>query len=186
MAIVQRFSFFNLHSKSMKLLKVTLFLTLFLCLSTVIFAQKNKSLAENFSAETMDGQTVELDSLKGKVVVLTFWSTKCAICESEIPKLNKIANNYKGKDVVFLGLTTDNPTKVESFLKMKPFNFNIIPSSFGVLLKYADRDNSGRMNIGFPAYFVVNQAGEIEMKDSGWDKTEKLNTQINRLLTSGK
>jgi peroxiredoxin len=170
----------------MKLLKVTLFLIFVLCLSTVIFAQKNKPLAENFSAETMSGQTVELDSLKGKVVVLTFWSTKCQICESEIPKLNKIADSYKGKDVIFLGLTTDNQTKVESFLKMRPFNFNIIPDSFGVLMKYADRDSSGRMSIGFPAYFVVNQAGEIEMKDSGWDKTEKLNTQINRLLTTGK
>ena len=186
MVIAQRDNFFNLQSKFMKLLKVSLGFIFVLCLSTVIFAQKTKTLAENFSAETMDGQNVELDSLKGKVVVLTFWSTKCAICESEIPKLNKIANNFKGKDVVFLGLTTDNSTKVESYLKMRPFNFNIIPDSFGVLFKYADKDSSGRMNIGFPAYFVVNQAGEIEMKDSGWDKTEKLNTQINRLLTTSK
>jgi peroxiredoxin len=170
----------------MKLLKVFLCLAFVLCFALAGFAQKSKPLAENFSAETMSGQTVELDSLKGKVVVLTFWSTKCAICESEIPKLNKIADNYKGKDVVFLGLTTDNETKVESYLKMRPFRFDIIPNSFGVLLKYADKDSSGRMNIGFPAYFVVNQTGEIEMKDSGWDKTEKLNTQINRLLTTGK
>ena len=69
---------------------------------------------------------------------------------------------------------------------MKPFNFNIIPSSFGILLKYADRDREGNLNMGYPAYFLVNQAGEIEMKDSGWDKTEKLNTQINRLLASAK
>ena len=150
------------------------------------FGQKSKAMAENFSAATMDGQTVELDSLKGKVVLITFWSTKCPICESEIPKLNRIATSYKDKDVVFLGLTTDNPTRVESFLKMKPFNFNIIPSSFGILLKYADRDREGNLNMGYPAYFLVNQAGEIEMKDSGWDKTEKLNTQINRLLASGK
>ena len=150
------------------------------------FGQKSKAMAENFSAAAMDGQTVELDSLKGKVVLITFWSTKCPICESEIPKLNRIATSYKDKDVVFLGLTTDNPTRVESFLKMKPFNFNIIPSSFGILLKYADRDREGNLNMGYPAYFLVNQAGEIEMKDSGWDKTEKLNTQINRLLDSGK
>ena len=150
------------------------------------FGQKSKAMAENFSAAAMDGQTVELDSLKGKVVLITFWSTKCPICESEIPKLNRIATSYKDKDVVFLGLTTDNPTRVESFLKMKPFNFNIIPSSFGILLKYADRDREGNLNMGYPSYFLVNQAGEIEMKDSGWDKTEKLNTQINRLLASAK
>jgi peroxiredoxin len=164
----------------MKILKIFLCLTFFLCFSMLAFGQKQ--FAENFSAATLDGQTVEMESLKGKVVLLTFWTTRCPICDSEIPKLNQIANNYKGKDVVFLGLTTDNPTRVESFLKTKPFNFNIIPSSFGVLLKYADRDRTGNLNIGYPAYFLVNQNGEIELKDSGWDKTKKLDTQINRLL----
>ncbi len=170
----------------MKSLRILFCLALVLSFAVFAFGQKSKAIAENFSAATMDGQTVELESLKGKVVLITFWSTKCPICDSEIPKLNQMASSYKDKDVVFLGLTTDNPTKVESFLKIKPFNFDIIPSSFGVLLKYADRDRSGNINMGYPAYFLVNQAGEIEMKDSGWDKTEKLNTQISRLLTAGK
>lgn len=169
----------------MKSLRILFCVTFIFCFSVVVFSQKSKVIAENFSAATMDGQTIELSSLKGKVVVLTFWSTKCPICDSEIPKLNQLVNNYKDKDVVFLGLTLDNPTRVESFLKMKPFNFNIIPSSFGVLLKYADRDRAGNINMGYPAYFLVNQNGEIEMKDSGWDKTAKLDSQINRLLTSG-
>jgi peroxiredoxin len=146
------------------------------------FGQKGRQFAENFSAATLDGQTVELESLKGKVVLMTFWTTRCPICDSEIPKLNQIAASYQGKDVVFLGLTTDNPTRVESFLKMKPFNFNIIPSSFGVLLKYADRDRSGNIAMGYPAYFLINQYGEIEMKESGWDKTKKLDMKISSLL----
>ena len=186
LAIVQHFRSFWLTVKFMKISRIFLCFTLVLCFSIGTFAQKGKTLAENFSATTMDGQTVELDSLKGKVVLITFWSTTCAICESEIPKLNQMAGNYKDKNVVFLGLTTDNPMRVESFLKTKPFSFNIIPSSFGVLLKYADRDRSGNISMGYPAYFLVNQAGEIEMKDSGWDKTQKLDSQINRLLAAGK
>jgi peroxiredoxin len=170
--------------KFMKISRILLCLVLVFCFSLLAFAQKSKPLAENFSATDMNGQTVELDSLKGKVVLVTFWSTKCPICDSEIPKLNQMAAAYQGKDVVFLGLTTDNPTRVESFLQRKPFNFNIIPSSFGVLMKYADRDGSGNINMGYPAYFLINQNGEIEMKDNGWDKTKKLDSQINRLLTT--
>jgi peroxiredoxin len=116
---------------------------------------------------------------------MTFWSTKCAICVSEIPKLNQIVANYKEKDVVFLGLTTDNPSLVESFVRNRPFNFNLMPGSFGVLLKYADRDREGNLNMGFPAYFVINQQGEIELKASGWDKTAAVTSQVNRLLISG-
>ena len=84
----------------MKSLRILFCFTLVLCFSALVFAQQNKQLAENFSGATMDGQTVELESLKGKVVLITFWSTKCPICESEIPKLNKIAESYKGKEVV--------------------------------------------------------------------------------------
>ena len=149
------------------------------------FGQQAKSVAENFSGATMDGQTVELESLRGKVVVMTFWSTRCAICQAEIPKLNRLAADYRDKDVVFLGLTTDNPSLVESFTKNHPFNFNLMPGSFGVLLKYADRDRAGNLNMGFPAYFVINQKGEIELKASGWDKTESVSSQINRLLIAG-
>lgn len=168
----------------MKISKILLCFVFVLCFSLAAFSQSGKQLAQNFSAVAMNGQTVELESLKGKVVLITFWTTRCPICESEIPKLNQIAANYQGKDVVFLGLTTDNPTRVESFLKVKPFNFDIIPSSFGVLLKYADRDRSGNIAMGYPAYFLVNQNGEIEMKASGWDKTKNIDTQINRLLTT--
>lgn len=170
----------------MKISKIFFYLAFVLCFSFSVFAQNGKQPAENFSAMALDGQTVELDSLKGKVVLITFWTTRCPICDSEIPKLNQMASSYKGKDVVFLGLTTDNPTRVESYLKMKPFNFNIIPSSFGVLLKYAERDRSGNIAMGYPAYFLVNQTGEIEMKASGWDKTQKLDSQINRLLSSSR
>ena len=159
-------------------------LFLILVSSCAVFAQKNKALAENFSAASMNGQTVELSNLKGKVVVISFWTTRCQICHEEIPKLNALAAQYKNKNVAFLGLTTDNEAKVENYVKKNPFNFQIIPNSFGILLKYAEKDRAGNIQMGYPAHFVINQNGEIELKTSGFDKTEKLDSEINRLLSS--
>lgn len=159
-------------------------LFLILIFSCAAFAQKNRAVAENFSAASMNGQTVELSNLKGKVVVISFWTTRCPICHEEIPKLNNLAAQYKNKDVVFLGLTTDNEAKVEAYVKKNPFNFNLIPNSFGILLKYAEKDRSGNIMMGYPAHFVINKQGEIELKTSGFDKTEKLDAEINRLLAS--
>lgn len=153
-----------------------------------VFAQaqyKSKKIAEPFSATSMNGQNFDLESLKGKVVVLTFWSTRCPICAAEIPNLNRLAEAYKGKDVVFLGLTTEDPNRVNNFLKSKPFSFNILPNSFGVVLKYADKDGQGRINMPFPSFYVVNQNGEIEMRTNGYDKTGVLTSNINRLLSNG-
>jgi peroxiredoxin len=159
-------------------------LILVLILSIGCFGQQRgrKPTAENFIGTSLEGQTVELAALKGKVVLVTFWSTRCPICESEAPKLNELAARYKNRDVVFLGLTTDNDKKVASYIKKKPFNFNLLPNSFGTLLKYADKDGDGNVTMGYPAYYLINQKGEIELKTNGYDKKEKLVSEINRLL----
>lgn len=140
--------------------------------------------APDFNAEALDGKVYNLSQLQGKVVVLTFWSTKCAICHSELPKLNEVAKRYRDKDVVFLALTMENQGKIEPYLRKNPFEFNILPNSFGVVLKYADLDRNGTINMGFPSYFLINQHGTIALKSDGWDKTAKLDTQISQLLTS--
>jgi len=164
-------------------MRILLVLILILTFSIFGFGQK-RIAAENFSAADMSGKTIELNSLKGKIVVLTFWNTKCPICQSELPKLNQLAGRFKDKNVVFLGLTTENETKVENYVKKNPFSFAIIPNSFGILLKYADKDKLGNLSMGYPAHFLINKEGEIELKTDGFDKTEKLNSEINRLLSA--
>ena len=142
------------------------------------------SAAPQFSAAAMNGQWFDLNQMHGSVVVITFWSTRCPICHSEIPKLNRVADKYRGQNVVFLALTTDNESKVQSYIKTSPFNFNILPNSFGVILQYADRDRAGNIDIGYPAYFLIDQSGSIQLKNSGWDKTQDLDISIARLLSS--
>ncbi len=165
-------------------MKILVRITLFLIFSIAIFGQtsKIKPLAETFTATSLDGRTFDLLQLKGKVVMITFWTTRCTICAAEIPKLNQLVASYQGKDVVFLGLTTDNEMKVQNFIKKKPFTFNLLPNSFGILLKYAEKDGNGNINMGYPTHFLINQKGEIEFKTDGFDKTELLDAQINRLL----
>jgi thiol-disulfide isomerase/thioredoxin len=83
---------------------VVVFLAVLLSFS--VFAQdgkKAKPMAETFTGTSLDGNEFDLSALKGKVVLITFWSTKCPICAAETPKLNELAETYKNKDVVFLG-----------------------------------------------------------------------------------
>ncbi|HMJ07525.1 MAG TPA: TlpA disulfide reductase family protein, partial [Pyrinomonadaceae bacterium] len=151
-----------------------------LVLAATALAQQNLkvgSAAPDFAAEGMDGKTYNLSQLQGKVVVLTFWSTRCEICHSEIPKLNQVAEHYRGRDVVFLAVTMDNQVKVEPYLRKTPFIFNILPNSFGVFLKYADKDAGGNINMGFPAHFLIDRHGAIKLRTDGWDKAANLDSQ---------
>lgn len=165
---------------------LNLILTIALLTGAALAQQSLKpgAAAPEFVGESLDGKTYSLQQLQGKVVVMTFWSTRCAICHSELPKLNEVANRYKDKDVVFLALTMENQAKVEPYLRKNPFNFNILPNSFGVFLKYADMDGSGNIRMGFPSYFLISRGGSIALKSNGWDKIAKIDSQISELLSS--
>lgn len=169
-------------------MRVISILFLLIFLSVAAWGQQSLregSAAPQFSGTSINGQIYDLNRLKGSVVVVTFWSTRCNICHSEIPKLNKLAERYREQNVVFLGLTMENEAQVQGYLRSTPFNFNILPNSFGVVLQYADRDRQGNIDMGFPAHFVVNQNGQIDMRASGWDKTGELESRIARLLSQG-
>ena len=152
-------------------------------LSLSVAAKHNdKPIAENFTATTLEGKSISLEQLRGQVVVLTFWSTRCPICEKEIPKFGQIADKYAGRKVVFLGLTMENDGKVAAHLKKKPFKFTIVPNSLEVIMKYANKNPNGSFDIAYPTIIVINQKGEIELRTSGRNKSKTMDDLIGRLL----
>lgn len=170
-----------------KPMRFTLLLLITLIFASLAVGQQQLrpgSPAPDFAAETLDGKFYNLNNLQGKVVVLTFWSTRCEICHSEIPKLNQVADRYRDQNVVFLALTMENQTKIEPYLRKNPFTFSVVPNSFGVVLKYADMDKSGGINMGFPAHFVIDKHGAIVHRTDGWDKAANLDAQISKYLAA--
>jgi peroxiredoxin len=169
----------------MKIISALFLSLVFTCAAFSQQSLKTGAQAPDFAASSIDGKALSLGQMQGKVVVLTFWSTRCQICHSEIPKLNRMAASYSGKDVVFLAVTMENSARVEPYLKKNPFNFTIVPDGFGMVLQYADKDRQGNLDMGFPAYYLIDQNGRVAMRGSGWDKTGMITSEIGRLLNSG-
>lgn len=170
----------------MKLLSLTL---LILALSVSAIAQNNLRAgdpAPEFSATAIDGAKISLSQVKGKVVLIAFWATYCPICHAEIPKLNVIADSYKGRGVVFLGITTEKASIVAPHLVKNPFNFTVVPDGFGLLMQYGDKGKDGKMDMGYPNYYLVDQKGGIAFRGSGFDKTAEIDKQISSLLAPAK
>jgi len=157
-----------------------------LVLMTAAYGQQNLQIgqtAPEFVAQTLEGQPVNLKDLQGKVVVLTFWSTRCAICHAEFPKLNQVVERYKSQDVVFLAVTMENEAKVNPYLQKNRVSPTVVTNGFGVVLKYANMTKDGAINMGFPSYFLINKQGTISHRAEGWDKSQNLDNQISKLLT---
>ena len=149
------------------------------------FAQQSikiGSAAPAFSGTIMDGSPIELKEMRGRVVVMTFWSTRCAICHHELPKLNAMTSRFDPTKVVFLALSMENEEKINGYIKYNPFKFQIVPNSFGTVLQYADRDRSGNLDMGFPSFFVIDQSGVVQFRSSGYDKTGQLDAAVSKLV----
>jgi peroxiredoxin len=164
--------------------KVVLFLSVLLCTLPAIGQSSLRigSAAPEFSSTSLNGDQFELSRLRGKVVVLSFWSTRCEICRVELPRLNQLAGRVSADRVVFLAPTMENDNIVNSFLRRNPAKFEVLPNSFGLLLQYADRTKDGSIDMGFPSFFVIDQQGLVQYRASGYGRVENLSQAIDRLV----
>ncbi|HTH52281.1 MAG TPA: TlpA disulfide reductase family protein [Pyrinomonadaceae bacterium] len=138
--------------------------------------------APQFTGIDITGNDYDLSQMKGKVVVVTFWSTHCLICKTELPKVNQMIRGYEGKDdVVFLAVTTEGDDKVVPYLQKNPQAAHVIPQGFGILLAYADKDAAGNLNFGYPAFYIIDKQGRLAYKGNGWDRVDAVSSTINNV-----
>ena len=117
--------------------------------------------APNFSARDIHGNPVSLSSLKGKTVLLDFWTTWCPPCRADAPSLDKLYSKYGTKELAIVGVSVseDRPI-VEKFLQEHPHSFPIVLTSENELpLAY---------QIGvFPTYIVIDSDGTLSTAFEG-------------------
>lgn len=84
--------------------------------------------AKFFDAQFKDvnGKIVDLSTLRGKTVVVNFWSTWCPPCIEEMPMFDDVQRQWKEKGVVFVGIAADQMENVKPFLKKTPVSYPIV------------------------------------------------------------
>jgi thiol-disulfide isomerase/thioredoxin len=61
-----------------------------------------------------------LAELRGSVVVVNYWATWCPPCRKEMPDLSRLADAYRGKGVVVLTISSEEPEILRKFLAKYP------------------------------------------------------------------
>ncbi len=127
--------------------------------------------------------TITLSELRGKIVVINFWTTWCPPCREETPALEASYEAYKDSEVVILGLNLtdqDSLKDVEAFVQ----EFGL---TYPVLL---DRDGSVGLMYqlnGLPTTFFINREGIIRTVVVGGPMSETfIRSKIEALLKDAK
>jgi peroxiredoxin len=138
--------------------------------------------AADFTLRDINGAEMKLSSLKGKVVVLSFWATWCGPCKEEMPHLQAMYKELESQGLVVLSISTDD---ARSASRVKPFIMKM-GYTFPVLL---DRESTVisayNPSKTLPYTVVVDRAGNVARRTSGYnpgDETE-LKTFLTGLLT---
>ena len=158
-------------------LSIVLIFGLFGC-SNASVPNVAKGPAPDFELENIAGGKTKAAELKGKVLVLDFWATWCEPCIMEIPKFNKMADEFKGKNVQVVGITVESPhADIKPKVEETGMKYTVLVGNDSVV------DGFGGL-IGFPTTFVVTQDWKIYKKYMGAlpDKDARIKKDIEKLL----
>ncbi|HEX6981493.1 MAG TPA: TlpA disulfide reductase family protein [Balneolaceae bacterium] len=109
--------------------------------------------APDFTLTNMEGEKFSLSEYRGKVVVLNHWATWCGFCIEEIPDFIQLQEELRDEGVVFVGISPEKWSKIESFAKEKDINY--------IMLRDDGAFDEGYELGPYPTTYIINKRGEI-------------------------
>lgn len=108
---------------------------------------------------SLDNNHFRLADFQGKVLVINLWASWCGPCRREVPEYEIIRQDYSGRAVEFIGLTTEDPAAAS-----QQVNKFVRQTNFGFLLGWADRELAVTLMNGvrgIPQTLVIDTQGNI-------------------------
>ncbi len=118
------------------------------------------SRAPDFTLATLDGESIHLEALRGRPVLLNFWASWCGPCELEMPDIQARADRWEGQLFV-LGINYDEPqTDAQAFVDRMGITFPI-------LLDEGKRVSRQYLVQGLPTTVILDSGGVVRIRHVG-------------------
>ncbi len=135
---------------------------------------------EGFALPDTAGNTVALQDLKGKIVVVDVWATWCVPCVAEFPSLKQLEHDYGNKNVAFVGISMDSE-KFRDYWK----NF-VAEKAPGSIQLFAGPNSpfSKMYRIGgIPRFMIFDKTGKMLYGDAPRASSFELRLLLDQLLS---
>jgi peroxiredoxin len=111
--------------------------------------------APDFTLKVLGSGEISLKELKGKVILLNFFSVVCRVCQREAPSLDKLDASFKNKELVILHVAIGGKEKELKEFKDK---YRI---SLPILIDENGREAKAYGVRGYHKTFFINREGKI-------------------------
>ncbi|MFI5271116.1 MAG: cytochrome c biogenesis protein DipZ [Candidatus Saccharimonadales bacterium] len=123
----------------------------------------------------INSKPLTIAQLKGKVVLVDFWTYSCINCIRTLPNIEKWDSTYRSKGLVIIGVNTP-----EFAFEHNPNNVAAAVKKFGIQYPVALDNNYDTWNAfnnnSWPADYLIDKQGNIRYVSLGegdYDKTER-------------
>ncbi len=138
--------------------------------------------AADFKLEALDGRSVTLESLHGKIIFLNVWATWCGPCREEMPSMETLYDDFKNnRDFVMLAVSQDTRGRaaVAPYVEKNGYHFTI-------LLDPENKIGESYDLAGVPETFIIDRNGRIVAHHMGafdWSRPD-VKEALQQLLDS--
>jgi thiol-disulfide isomerase/thioredoxin len=142
-----------------------------------------KAFPFSFELPDLDGQTVKLDEVRGKVTIVDVWGTWCPPCRIELPHFVELYGKYHDRGLEIVGLTYEQTTTKEAAVeKVKEFLDKEIKLPYRLVL--GDETTMTKMEPfeGFPTTLFLDAKGQVRAKLVGAQPKRTLESLVLALL----
>lgn len=129
----------------------------------------------NWNLQRLEGEELDFNSTKDKVVFVNLWATWCPPCIAEMPSIQKLYDDYKGK-VEFVLVSNEKEAVLSKFINKKNYTFPVYSA-----ISESPETFSGQ---SIPQTFLIDKQGNIVINETGaanWN-SEKVRAKIDALL----
>lgn len=123
-------------------------------------------MAPDFTLPAAAGGNERLSEHRGEVVLLTFWSSHCSVCITQLGALGELEATYRSAGLVTLAVSVDDDMKsATQFAKLHPARFP--------LLLDAQKEVSRAYNIAqLPTMVLIDRRGHVRFMQGDYHGTD--------------
>jgi peroxiredoxin len=144
--------------------------------SSTVKLEASRQAAPDFTLNDAAGRSVQLASLKGKVVLLDFWATWCHGCKVEMPWFMDFEKQYKDRGFEVIGISTDDDgwKSITPYVEQKKVNYTVVMANDEVKKAYGLD--------AIPLTFLIDRDGRVAATCAGLATKSDYRTAIETLL----